>query len=120
MMKRLARMIPIVFAIGVSLAGVYLAFVLFAPDSIVYWPQIHQGNRVTREIDTYRLHRGRLPSSLSDIGEPDTEAGPIYYQRCSDAHYILYFGTPVLGKSMSFDSADQSWVSLNLVCPEQK
>lgn len=118
-MNRPGLRIPLVLVIGFLLTGGCAALFLFALDSIVYWQNVRKGNRVASEIDRYRAQKGHLPLSLGEIGEPDSESGPIYYQQCSETHYLLWFGT-TLGHSMSFDSANRSWVSLNIVCPEKK
>jgi hypothetical protein len=123
-MNRPARISLIALGLGLVLAVLGAAYwVLYAPDSLKYsiWirHRIRQGNRVAHEIDAYRQRQGHLPASLEDVGEPDTEEGPIYYKQCSDTRYILWFGT-TLGHSMSWDSAKRSWVSLNLLCPSIK
>lgn len=110
------RMILIAISIVFVLAAGIVISLRFAPDSWLYSRRIALGNRDALKIDAYRQRMGRVPSSLEDVGVHVSEDGPIYYERCSDTHYILWFGTR-LGESMSFDSANRTWVSLNIVCP---
>ena len=116
-MTRPVRTILIVFSIAFVLAAGFLLFIRFAPDSWIYSREIAQGNRDAQKIDAYRRGTGRLPASLEDVVETESESGPIYYQRCSETHYILSFGT-TLGEGISWDSDDRRWVSRIVVCPE--
>ncbi|HKF50563.1 MAG TPA: hypothetical protein VKB38_24580 [Terracidiphilus sp.] len=118
-MSRVAGIGVGVLGIVTLLAASALTFGVFPPDSWLYHRRIALGNRDSQKVDAFRQRTGRLPSSLEDVGVTVDESGPIYYDRCSDSQYILWFGT-TLGQSMSFDSANRSWVSLNITCPARK
>jgi hypothetical protein len=115
-------------AVGIGLSALGVALFLaaaaltcwpFAPDSWRYSRRIAVGNLDAQKIDGYRQRTGRLPSHLEDLGIAEGLDGPIYYERCSDTRYILWFGT-TLGESMSFDSANRVWVPLNIACSERR
>lgn len=42
---------------------------------------INQGNEIIIKIDNYKIEKGKLPESLSDIGIKETEEGPIFYKK---------------------------------------
>jgi hypothetical protein len=92
---------------------------MFAPDSWRYSDKISQGNRDAQKLDACLKRTGHLPEHLEDVGEMVSESGPIYYEKCSDTRYVLWFGT-TLGESVTFDSANHSWVSLNSGCSERR
>jgi hypothetical protein len=114
-MNRPARIGLIALGLGLVLTVSGAAYSVYA----VYFENIAHGNRIAREIDAYSQRQGHLPSSLEDVGEHESEDGPIYYMLCGNSHYILWFGT-MLGHSMTYDSVSRSWDSLNSGCPSSK
>jgi len=70
------------------------------------------GDRVIAKVNEFRQQKGRLPSSLSEIGTDETESGPIYYERRGDTRYIVWYGTR-LGESVTYDSDVGRWEAHN-------
>jgi hypothetical protein len=73
---------------------------------------ITEGNEIVGKIESFRKDKGRLPDSLSELGIKETEEGPIYYAKQSDAKYELWFGME-LGESVSYDSDTKKWGRFN-------
>lgn len=48
------------------------------------------GNEMVAKLKEYELKNGCFPDHLTDIGYPETEQGPIYYEK-RDATVLLYF-----------------------------
>jgi hypothetical protein len=74
------------------------------------WPDSRRktGNRVVKEIQAFQRAHGRLPNSLSEIGEPEDESGPVYYQKQDDGSFIVWFGLR-LGESEVYESKTGGW-----------
>ncbi len=70
---------------------------------------ISMGNNIASRIEIYKNKNGRFPTQLSDIGQPETESGPIYYDHNASG-YILWFGED-LGESTVYDSQAKQWKS---------
>jgi hypothetical protein len=114
-MKRAAGISLRALGVAILPAASVLTYWVFAPDSWKYASKIAIGYKDARNIDAYRERTGRLPAKLEDVGISVDLSGPIFYDRCSDTRYVLWFGT-TLGDSMSFDSDDRKRVSLDVVC----
>jgi hypothetical protein len=101
-----------------SLVAVVLcafAYFLFAPDDIVYRDEIKRGNRLVLEIQEYRHGNGHLPASIEELPVGHTDDRRLYYERCAEGHFIVWFGT-TLGESMTYDSRKRTWDSMNGSC----
>jgi len=106
-------------------AVVLVSLVLFAyffgfgPDTVVYRKEIQEGNVAIAQIEVFRSQRHRLPSSMEEAGITVPDPQRIYYERCSDTQYLVWFGT-TLGESMTYDSATSTWLSLNIGCEDAR
>lgn len=67
-----------------------------------------QGNALIERIDSFQKATHRLPESLRELGLEEKMEGPLYYQKMSAEHYIVYFGTTV-GESMIYRSEKRAW-----------
>jgi hypothetical protein len=103
--------------VGMVLASVatlgYCAF--FGPPEIVWRGQIRRANHLITQVESYRNTHGRLPSAISEVPGETAVQDRTFYERCSDARYVVWFGT-TLGHSMSYDSATRNWTPLNIPC----
>ncbi|UWZ84923.1 hypothetical protein [Occallatibacter riparius] len=61
-----------------------------------------------KEVETFQRVHGRLPDSLSEIGERDGESGPVYYQKQKDGSFVVWYGLR-LGESEVYDSKTGRW-----------
>ncbi len=75
---------------------------------LCYWNKFQLADRVIQKIETYKITYNRLPSSLEEIGERVSEAGPIFYKKINNTEYEIWFGT-TLGESMTYNSETQKW-----------
>ena len=111
-----ARILLILAGGFILVALLALAYLwLFGLPDFVWLPEIHAGNRIVQKIEAYRQQHHRLPESLADVGVRDTESDKYSYEKCSEARYIVWFGT-TLGESMSYDSRTFKWEPLNITC----
>lgn len=67
-----------------------------------------QGNTLIERIASFQKATHRLPESLRELGLEVKMEGPLYYQKVSAEHYIVYFGTTV-GESMIYRSEKRAW-----------
>lgn len=67
-----------------------------------------EGNALIERIDAFQRARQRLPENLGELGIEETMEGPLYYQKTSPEHYMVYFGTTV-GESMIYRSEKRVW-----------
>lgn len=67
-----------------------------------------QGNTLIERIASFQKATHRLPESLRELGLEEKMEGPLYYQKVSAEHYIVYFGTTV-GESMIYRSEKRAW-----------
>jgi len=70
------------------------------------------GERVIAQIEEFHKRNGRLPATTAEMGIQEDESGPVFYQRKSEDHYIVWYGT-TLGESMTYDSATRRWEEHN-------
>jgi hypothetical protein len=100
----------------------YIAFTILALVLIfvLYWvigwnsPRerelIKEGNEIVAQIETFKIDQGRLPENLKELGLPESEAGPLYYDKNKDGHnYTISFSGSSLGESSYYDSAEKTW-----------
>lgn len=67
-----------------------------------------EGNDLSNKIEMYKIKKGRLPNTLSDIGFIEKEEGPLYYKKIDSSNYIIWFGTS-LGESKTYYSDTKKW-----------
>jgi len=105
------------FVVGAILVGLgvfgYCEF--FGPPEVVWRGEIRSGNKLVSRIESYRVAHGHLPSIQSELGADATEQDRIYYEKCSETRYVVWFGTE-LGESMSYDSGSGVWKPINIAC----
>ena len=75
---------------------------------MVWCNEIREGNRLISDIEAFRRNPGHLPAELSEISNGVAEQERLFYQRCSQTPYIVWFGT-TLGESMTYDSNSRNW-----------
>ena len=112
-MKRKSWFLRLACAACILAAGAI--FSVFGPDTFVYRNEIRRGNEMVARINAFRAHTGHLPASIEEIGATGKDLDKFFYQRCSDTQFNVWFGT-ALGESETFDSASNSWTSVNLAC----
>jgi hypothetical protein len=66
------------------------------------------GDHVIAQVEKFKQQHGKVPDSLEEIGIKADESGPIYYEKKSDSHYIVWYGTS-LGESTTYDSEVRKW-----------
>jgi hypothetical protein len=91
------------------------SLLLFGPDKVVWWWDIHVGKRLILRVESFRQQHDHLPRSLGEVDAIDVDENKYFYEKCSDSHYIIWFGTE-LGESMTYDSDSRSWTSINIGC----
>jgi hypothetical protein len=95
---------------------VYFYLSVFGPDEFVWRNRVRQGNQVAKKLEAFRQEHRRLPESLPEMGITVDESGPVFYEKCTDAQYVLWFGT-TLGESMTYDTTTGKWRGGNHTCP---
>jgi hypothetical protein len=88
---------------------------LFGPDRIVWFREIQAGDALARKVDSYRQAYRRLPVSVMELGVSEQDHPQLFYEMCSDSHYVISFAIG-LGKSMSYDSDTRQWKPINVPC----
>jgi hypothetical protein len=69
-----------------------------------------EGEAAIRKIEKFRQDNHRLPSSLREVGLPDSEEGPIYYKRIDNQNYCIWYEMRMtLGESVTYSSATKKW-----------
>jgi hypothetical protein len=107
----------IALAIVVVLGAGLVAFLLFAPASLLYSRNIRKGNEIVGRIEAFRQQQHGLPSSLAEAGMSESDQGKYFYKRCTDTRYIVWFGTS-LGESMNWDSISHRWNDTGSGCAQ--
>jgi hypothetical protein len=69
---------------------------------------MEEGNALIERIDSFQKTTQRLPENLGELGIEEKMEGPLYYQKVSAEHYMVYFGTTV-GESMIYRSEKRAW-----------
>jgi hypothetical protein len=92
-----------------------VSMLLFGPKTVVWRREITKGNGLVLRVESFRQQQGHLPESLSEVDADNADLDRFFYQKCSDSHYILWFGTE-LGESMTYDSLSRSWTDINGSC----
>jgi hypothetical protein len=74
-----------------------------------------KGEQAIRRIEEFRQIHHQLPNSLSEIGLPELEDGPIYYHKIDNQNYCIFYGTS-LGESETYDSRTHAWTDIIDLC----
>lgn len=89
-----------------------LALVIIAIYSMnVVWvkTRMKEGNAIVQSVELFRAKYNRLPNSLSEMGLPESEAGPLYYLKEDNGKdFMVWYGT-TLGESTTYYSLDKKW-----------
>jgi hypothetical protein len=111
---------PLLAGIGICVLGLvaFGALTIFGPDKLVWRGQVNEGNELIQRIESYRREHRRLPDSVEETGIRNPDALRVFYQKCSDDRYIVWFGT-TLGESMTYTSETRKWESLNRGCSDE-
>ena len=99
----------------IAVFGAFLYRDVLGPPNVVWRDDIREGNRLISEIEAFDRNHGRLPSELSEVSSSAAERKRLLYERCSETHYIVWFGT-TLGESMTYDSNSRNWAEVNEAC----
>jgi hypothetical protein len=68
------------------------------------------GNEIIVQIEAFKSEKGRLPENLKELGLPETEQGPIYYDKRKDGmYYTVSYSGASIGESTYYDSEDGVW-----------
>lgn len=54
---------------------------------------IRKGNEIAAKVEAYKIKKGKLPNSLTEIGVEEKLEGPIFYEKKSDTEHRLWFGS---------------------------
>jgi hypothetical protein len=80
---------------------------LFGSGPIRDSRMIHRGNAIVAKLEAFRVSNGHYPQHLDEIGIPETESGPFFYER-RDHDFHLWYGKR-LGESMTYKSDSKTW-----------
>lgn len=69
---------------------------------------IMKGNNIIATVEIYRKEHGRLPNSLRELGLPETEKGPIFYEKRGNTDYVVYFNFG-FDEIKAYHSDTQKW-----------
>lgn len=70
---------------------------------------MQEGDVIVQKVEHYRQTNGRLPENLREMGLPESEGGPLYYDKSKDGqNYTVSFGT-ALGESTTYHSETKEW-----------
>ena len=92
----------------VVVLGAVLFLEFLQPPNVVWHSEIREGNRLISDIEAFRRDHGRLPAELSEFSKGTAEQEKLFYQRCDETRYIVWFGT-TLGESMTYHSRSRGW-----------
>lgn len=67
-----------------------------------------EAERIIQKVEAFKTRTGRLPQGLSELGEAESESGPVYFQRESEGAYSVWYGM-ALGESRLFSSDTRQW-----------
>ena len=101
------RMLNKIFLVAIILI-IFSASILLYMHNHWLENRIKKGNKVKEKVEVYKIKNGRLPNSLTDIGEIDSEEGPIYYDKVDSITYMISFGLS-LGESETYSSKTKKW-----------
>ena len=88
--------------------GAFLFLEYLGPPNVIWRSEIRKGNRLISDIEAFHRVHGRLPAELSELSKGPTEQEKLFYQRCDETSYIVWFGT-TLGESMTYHSKSRDW-----------
>jgi len=111
--KQILIFVSCLFVIG--LCG-YAYFSVFGPDEFVWRDRIREGQELVVKVETFRQENHRLPESLEEVGIRVPDSPSLYYKKCNDSQYLVWFGT-TLGESMTYNPARREWEPYNRTCP---
>lgn len=117
MIRRVALGLVVSIGLVAIAAALTIGYHLFAPDQQLYRAQFRAGNELVRKVESFRRARGLLPTVMSDLGESATTEFQLYYEKCSETHYIIWFGA-TLGESMTYASKLQAWEAASGGCQQ--
>jgi len=98
-----------------ALLGLFLYLEFLGPPKVVCRGEIRDGNRLISEIEAFQRSHSRLPSQLSEVSSRAAEQQLLFYQKCSETKYVIWFGT-TLGESITYHSDSRDWVETNGGC----
>ena len=62
------------------------------------------------KVESFKAENGRLPNNLRELGLPESEEGPLFYDKRKDGiNYTVWFSGSTLGESTSYSSEDRVW-----------
>ena len=88
--------------------GAFLFLEYLGPPNVIWHSEIRKGNRLIYDIEAFQRVHGRLPAELSEVSKGPMEREKLFYQRCDETSYIVWFGT-TLGESMTYHSKSRDW-----------
>jgi len=102
--------------LAIGLCG-YAYFSVFGPDEFVWRGRIREGQELITRVESFRQEHHRLPESLEEAGIRDPDSLRVYYKKCDDSKYLVWFGT-TLGESMTYNPVTRKWEPYNRPCPK--
>jgi hypothetical protein len=110
------RFIFVSCLLAIGLCG-YAYFSVFGPDEFVWRDRIREGEELATRVETFRQEHHRLPESLEETGLRNPDSLRLYYSKCNDSQYFIWFGSS-LGESMTYNSVTRKWEPYNHPCPK--
>lgn len=109
-MKKTKKIIKILLVIiGTLLLAVFIAW-KFDLQSPRESNLKKQGSDIVLKVESFKSQNGRLPINLREMGLPESEEGPIFYDKKKDGiNYTVSFSGSTLGESTYYDSEDKMW-----------
>lgn len=95
--------------VGIIVAVVAVIAVAVISGKIHDRKLMQEGDVIVQKVEQYRQANGRLPENLREMGLPESESGPLYYDKSTDGqNYTISFGT-ALGESTTYHSETKEW-----------
>lgn len=70
---------------------IILALVILGALNFDKYRMKHEGGKIIRVIEDFKLKQGRLPDSRAEAGLPDTESTQPFYKKISSTDYELFY-----------------------------
>jgi len=107
--KRISRKQAVILAIaGIALIlALGVSLLTRQPVWLFHRQDFRDGNLVVKRIEDFRAKKGRLPTSLEELGTKDL-SDQIFYQRLDDQNYQVWFSI-ALGESEIYESSTRQW-----------
>ncbi|MCK4260902.1 MAG: hypothetical protein KAX49_18135 [Halanaerobiales bacterium] len=83
-----------------------LAIYIFFQCTYIF--EYQEAKKIINHVENFHSSVGRYPNSLEEIGIKESEDNTVYYEKVSEDHYIIWFGTTV-GESRVYDSKRKTW-----------